>query len=972
MDNSFINLLKDENFNRIIIDSRLEDSFKRVMQKIQSYFNANGYTSQRDYTDFLEKYLLSDDRTKLQIEANNEPSKIGADGFYWPRREEHQVIYIDESQLKLSNEDLDSTLCHEFIHFLVMRALQHDNSDPQIINGGFINEALTEMLTQQIYPNSNAYVPQVNMMKYANLLTDKVNNYSQFLQGHIDSRGGASAWNSFTGFVKKYHDKMKDKPFIMSEAEVDDDYIQAQRYITQANIHPHLVKQFSEYEKWISALYQRPAPDNEWIENFEIQLDQNLIRNLGVQETKLQEILLNYLKEYRNIDPELSKYDGKDVIEFEIAGQKIAMDENRKLYGIIGYSSSWNPNTSIFKVQVNGETREFNFAELDFSKRRQELIEKKKNIPNYFSKSLSSDIKAMNNVARNDGLIKLERFILPSVASAKSKNNYIYVATYKDRVEVLDSAMQLGNVQNVHSSRYIGLTAKENGAIYANPVGVIERGTVFSSLNKRQLQINATEHLRRRIVTGLTNEQLNSIIEQYRKSSYYNTEDEKDFETLKGFALDYYAKKTFSSLSDQEKNNIINQVIEEHPKYMISSNNGQIEVSLLFGKEYKTAFLGRSETLFDVNSNGLWNEYYSKLRKEPQSLQKEETTNQTFNIDENGNIVDSSKEKEKENETMKSNPQEELIKLNEQMKNLRIQYGTVTTQMESLMKQNQQSPVLNYQQKLDELMKQRDSISQQMELTSSSQRTYQSIIQLEKENDLSNRIAQVEKLLGTRITDTSMYEYDPQLKASRVILKDTDTLSKERGAINKQLEELYHTEKIDLNTYKSMQLAVYHLYEQMSKKAPKPTSPTSSSNPSGGQSEFTQQEELTPFSSKKEETPVHYSEKKDRDDLELEREQMRKKYHYDVMSDSEKEKFDRDLEDALRKRKGQTERTDSKEELEEQRRNLRRKQFEERMQKMGIDRSRFDLDELFRQQQMIEQQRLEESEEIEQHHGMSM
>lgn len=57
-DKSFIDLLTEENLSKIDIDSRLVDSFKRVTDKLQTYFNANGYTSQRDYKKFLRNIYL--------------------------------------------------------------------------------------------------------------------------------------------------------------------------------------------------------------------------------------------------------------------------------------------------------------------------------------------------------------------------------------------------------------------------------------------------------------------------------------------------------------------------------------------------------------------------------------------------------------------------------------------------------------------------------------------------------------------------------------------------------------------------------------------------------------------------------------------------------------------------------------------------------------------------------------------------
>ena len=63
-DKSFINLLTEENLAKINIDPRLVDSFKRVMKKMQVYFNSNGYTSERDYQAFFYEYLLNPDNTK--------------------------------------------------------------------------------------------------------------------------------------------------------------------------------------------------------------------------------------------------------------------------------------------------------------------------------------------------------------------------------------------------------------------------------------------------------------------------------------------------------------------------------------------------------------------------------------------------------------------------------------------------------------------------------------------------------------------------------------------------------------------------------------------------------------------------------------------------------------------------------------------------------------------------------------------
>ena len=56
-DKSFVSLLNEDILEKINIDAELIESFKRVMNTIQEYFNANGYTEQRDYQAFFNEYL---------------------------------------------------------------------------------------------------------------------------------------------------------------------------------------------------------------------------------------------------------------------------------------------------------------------------------------------------------------------------------------------------------------------------------------------------------------------------------------------------------------------------------------------------------------------------------------------------------------------------------------------------------------------------------------------------------------------------------------------------------------------------------------------------------------------------------------------------------------------------------------------------------------------------------------------------
>lgn len=962
-DTSFLYFTQDDIIKKIDIDPRLVDSFKRVMVKLQDYFNANGYTSQRDYKEYIEKYLLNSGNKNMRFYIDKiERKNVG--GFYAGGVKfngERNEICINEEILKRNPEVLDSTLCHEFIHFLVMHGLEKGKAEEDIIYGGFINESLTEMLTQQMYPNSNAYDAQVAMQKYANLVSGKSNNFSRFLQGYIDARYSSPAWENYRSYTNAFQSEFSKKGYInLREAQSNSNFVNAQRKLISLFVKPTENKNINEYIDAINKLLDRPVADTDYINNEVVAtMDRTLIASLRLNDKSLNDFLQKKLAELRDVIVASRKDKGKKLYEFEFEGRRITIDDNLRVSGdIIGIQRQFNPNTGEMVFMLNGKKMSININNIDFNERENRINSQIESLSSYFKKESSQDLSMISQAAKQQGnLTKIEKFTLPNV---DGKDIVVYVANYGDKVVILGKSTQIGNIENIEQSRYIGVTSKNPriAAINYESLGNIDKGLLFSVLTSKQIQNNSIYEYCKQLETKLTLEEINRAIEDYKNSSDFVEESEEEirYEAIRRVAL-----SNFDKLSEKEKKEIISQVYKQNPRLVFSTKDGKIDVSIMFGD--KNSFKGHSEVLYDSKGLGMYNEVFDSISKS--IVSDLESDKSSILLDEDGNIVYS---KEKESETVQNNPQEELIKLNEQMKNLRIQYGTITAQMENLMKQNQQNPVLNYQQQLDALIKQRDSISEQMELISSSQGTYQSIIQHEKENNLSNRIAQVEKLLGIRITDTAMYEYDPNLKAPRTVLKDKGILSEERGSINKRLDELYHNNQLDVKTYNSMKLAVYQIYEQMSKKAPKPNL-TSSTDP-----EFTQKEELTPYSSKKDEISVHHSEKKDRDDLEFEREQMRKKYHYNDMTDSEKHRLDEQIEDAIKKRKGKSNKVDPKEELEEQRKELRRKQFQERARTMGLDIEQIaNLDNLFAEQQIIEQMKREseQMEEVEDH-GMHM
>ena len=292
----------------------------------------------------------------------------------------------------------------------------------------------------------------------------------------------------------------------------------------------------------------------------------------------------------------------------------------------------------------------------------------------------------------------------------------------------------------------------------------------------------------------------------------------------------------------------------------------------------------------------------------------------------------------------------ELLKeYNQQLAELQVKYGAVAKQMEDLMRQNASTPIPDYQDKLNSLIQQRDIISKEMEPVIHSQRTFQQTVDYEKEQEHKAVISQVERLLSTRIkatTDTGRFVQTDMGMFPQMDVKDTSMLSKEQGQVIQRLNDLWLDGEIDLKSKQKMVMEVIKEYQKMIKSAPKPI------------------QKKTEDDNQRENNPNAPSTNSNE-------QQYQNKYGYSEMNEEERERFNaRYQTQTTSNKKENTE----KKKLEEERRDLRRKQFGERMKQMGIDRDQMlDMDELFRQQQIIEEMN-REREEIEQieDHGMHM
>lgn len=553
-DKSFINLTNEENLNKINIDSRLIETFKKVMKELQEYFNANGYTEKINYEEFLNNYLIGKD---FKVQVNDLPSKIGAGGFY---QKNLNRICIDEKYL--NTNELQSILCHEFIHFLVMHGKENKITS-------FINEALTESLTRQMYPQSNSYEPQVRMMDFANLLAHKRNNYGEFLQGGIDAKQISTNWNDFIENISLYQEKYKNVGFTIENAINDENYIEAQRSIINNNIKSHLIKNFSEYEEVLEILSKRPIEDEKWINEFIEKIEQNITRN--IKNPKIREATLNKFKEYRKIKQELEKYVDDDKFKIEINGTKILITKNKILYNEFSKKIIGQANSSFFSIMTS-DKKEININLEEIFLKKEKLKEQEKQIRTFLTSMSLDDEIALTSITDKDKLIKLEKIELPLIDTKKPV--YVYIAVYQDRIELLNNATRIETGKNLQISRYIGFNET---CIVGEPLHKTD-GIIYVPYSERQIKRRAL-------------------------SKYMSDINNDDIEL-----------SDFEKLTPEVKQKYIDEVQEKLPKFVIYQKEKEIEVGLKYGKT--TVFKGKKCTLIDQKGNGLFNDYFYAINNE--------------------------------------------------------------------------------------------------------------------------------------------------------------------------------------------------------------------------------------------------------------------------------------------------------------------------------------------------------------------
>ena len=607
----FIYFRNEDVLNKVDIDPRLVDSFERVMKKIQEYFNANGYTTERNYGAFLKKYLLESGENNFRFYINKIEKK-GLLGFY---NKKSNKICINEELLTSSLEKLDSTMCHELIHMLVMHDLEKEKAETEIYNGGFINEALTEMLTQQIYPNSNFYAPQVAMQKFANLLSGKVNNYGRFLKGFVDARYSSHDWTNYVRATRAFQEDFHQQGHLnLVAAQNNKNFIEAQRRLISLFIKPNDSKSFEEYCNVIKILIDRPVKDFEFIDKVIFTLDQQMIKEIGVNSVEINSILLRKLAEVRETLKEQEKYEGRNIFEFDFEGRTIGIDESLSVYGnLVNVHRGWDPNEKTLTFQANGKKVVLEVENIDFNARNNMINKKLMNLSSLFGKISSTNLGMLRKALQQNGdVIKIEKFKLPMLDfDRKQKPYYVFVATYADKIVVLNDCQQVVACKEITLNKFIGMTSRNpvTSVILRDKIGAINEGIIYTTLSDKQLEVKAIKEIADDLEKSISTTELTEAINSYKSGDQhlYAVKKENTLKTL--------AKKRLQSMSNLEREELLFKLKNKSDRFVLSMKDKSINISALQGNEILSAYESTCETLYDPTKNCCFNEVFYELKK---------------------------------------------------------------------------------------------------------------------------------------------------------------------------------------------------------------------------------------------------------------------------------------------------------------------------------------------------------------------
>ena len=313
-DNPFLNLLKEENLNKIKIDRELIPIFKIVIGKLNEYFLKNNLMNVKDWESLFHTYLLTENNSQHHIKLGNFENMEKLGGLY---NEQDSKILIRPD---MDSEELCETLCHEFIHFLVHLDSTYLGWKPT--ESFILNEGLTQLLTNEVLnlTDNYTYSKEVRLAQiYCELSSDK-EPMRHFLCDKFTFYNESDLQN--IGIRSRYYANTEDK----------DAYRDVQKYVIRSSIDGSSIDSIESYISLVKTLSKRCEFDYDFINSFFDTIVNNLILKIETDDDT-KRILKTKLMNFQKASDYYQMYGDKEVAIYLLDDLRIAFDINGKYYG---------------------------------------------------------------------------------------------------------------------------------------------------------------------------------------------------------------------------------------------------------------------------------------------------------------------------------------------------------------------------------------------------------------------------------------------------------------------------------------------------------------------------------------------------------------------------------------------------------------------------------------------------------------
>ena len=306
-DNSFLKLLDEETIKKIKIDSELIPAFKIVISKMNDYFSRNGLMDVRDWNNFFERFLITNNSEQVCIKVGH----ISDDTVGGEYSKDKKIIAV-------SKPDDKDTLCHEFIHFLVMH--NSNSLNAKVSDSSFFNEGMTEYMTSYIMGRRTlgGYFGEYDMVEFYCKITK--NPFKHFLNNQFAFEDKNYAPMNLIRSSERYQNNNK-----------NDSYLDIQREIIINGLNDYSIKSFDDFINIVTIINQRPCFDGDYIDYIFEKISDKYIENLKLNEQQNIDIK-NKLMKYCKLSNKYQLYGDNDVAEYLIDGLHIAFDKKGKSY----------------------------------------------------------------------------------------------------------------------------------------------------------------------------------------------------------------------------------------------------------------------------------------------------------------------------------------------------------------------------------------------------------------------------------------------------------------------------------------------------------------------------------------------------------------------------------------------------------------------------------------------------------------